>query len=60
MPLIKSTSKKARQKNIEEMIAAGHPVKNSVAAGYSNQRKYEHKSNHVKRHSEHKHAYKEY
>lgn len=43
MTLIKSGSKKARQKNIEEMIVAGHPVNQSVAAGYSNQRKYEHK-----------------
>lgn len=38
MPLIKSASKKARQTNIEEMIAAGHKPKQAVAAAYANQR----------------------
>jgi hypothetical protein len=38
MPLKKSASKQARQENIEEMIRAGHPIKQSVAAGYANQR----------------------
>lgn len=38
MPLIKSTSNKARQKNIETEIAAGKPVKQAVAIGYSEQR----------------------
>lgn len=38
MPLIKSTSKKARQKNIETEIAEGKPIKQAVAIGYSEQR----------------------
>lgn len=40
MPLIKSGSKKARQENIKEMIASGHPPDQAVAAAYSNQRRY--------------------
>jgi hypothetical protein len=40
MPLIKSHSKEAREKNIKEMIAAGHDPKQAVAAAYANQRKY--------------------
>ena len=43
MPLIKSGSKAARQKNIEEMVHSGHDIKQSVAAAYANQRKYSHK-----------------
>jgi hypothetical protein len=35
MPLIKSKSKAARQKNIKTEIAAGKPVKQAVAIGYS-------------------------
>lgn len=38
MPLIKSASKKARQKNIAEMIENGHDPKQAVAASYRNQR----------------------
>ena len=38
MPLIKSKSKEARQKNIETEIAAGKPPKQAVAIGYSVQR----------------------
>lgn len=38
MPLIKSPSKKAREENIKEMIAAGHPVNQAVGASYHNQR----------------------
>jgi hypothetical protein len=38
MPLIKSTSKKAREKNIETEIAAKKPIKQAVAIGYSVQR----------------------
>lgn len=38
MPLIKSVSKKARQKNIEAEIKAGKPPKQAVAIGYSVQR----------------------
>ena len=39
MPLVKSASKAARQKNIETEIAAGKPVKQAVAIGYSEQRR---------------------
>lgn len=38
MPLIKSKSKKARQKNIETEIAAGKDPRQAVAIGYSVQR----------------------
>lgn len=38
MPLIKSASNEARQENIKEMIHAGHPVNQAVAASYANQR----------------------
>lgn len=39
MPLKKGRSKKTRQENIEEMIKAGHPPKQAVAAAYAQQRK---------------------
>jgi hypothetical protein len=38
MPLIKSKSKKAFQKNVKTEIAAGRPVDQSVAIAYSVQR----------------------
>jgi hypothetical protein len=38
MPLIKSTTKTARSKNIKTEIAAGRPVKQAVAIGYATQR----------------------
>jgi hypothetical protein len=38
MPLIRSTSKKARQKNIRTEIDAGKPPEQAVAIGYSEQR----------------------
>lgn len=38
MPLIKSKSKSARQTNIKREIAAGKPIKQAVAIGYSEQR----------------------
>lgn len=38
MPLIRSTSKKAREQNIKTEIAAGKPTKQAVAIGYSEQR----------------------
>jgi len=38
MPLTKGKSKKTRQKNIREMIDAGHPPKQAVAAAYREQR----------------------
>ena len=38
MPLIKSSSRAARQKNIATEIKAGKPVKQAVAIGYATQR----------------------
>jgi hypothetical protein len=38
MPLIKSPSKKAREKNIETEIKAGKKPSQAVAIGYSEQR----------------------
>lgn len=40
MPLIKSGSRKAISTNIREMVAAGHPQKQAVAAALSNARRY--------------------
>lgn len=40
MPLKKGHSKEVLHENIQEMIRAGHPVKQAVAASYANQRKY--------------------
>jgi hypothetical protein len=39
MPLIKSASKKAREKNIAKEIAAGKPPRQAVAIGYAVQRR---------------------
>ncbi len=44
MPLVKSTSKKARQTNIKREIDAGKPIKQAVAIGYSEQRQAARKS----------------
>ena len=38
MPLIKSTSKPAFQKNVKKEIAAGRPVKQAVAIAYATKR----------------------
>lgn len=38
MPLIKSTSKKAFQKNVKKEIASGKPPKQAVAIAYSEKR----------------------
>jgi len=43
MPLIKSSSKKARSENIRREIDAGKPAKQAVAIGYSVQREAKHK-----------------
>lgn len=40
MPLHPGHSKEVIQKNIDEMIAAGHDPKQAVAAAYSHARKY--------------------
>jgi hypothetical protein len=39
MPLRKSASKTAFKSNIREMVKAGHPVKQAVAAAYDTQRR---------------------
>jgi len=39
MPLIKSKSEHAFHSNIREMVKAGHPVKQAVAAAYAMKRK---------------------
>jgi hypothetical protein len=38
MPIDRGTSKKARERNIKTEIAAGKPIKQAVAIGYSEQR----------------------
>lgn len=43
MPLIKSASKKAFRKNVETEIAAGKPIKQSLAIAYSKKREAERK-----------------
>lgn len=39
MPLKKSGTDEARSANIAEMVKAGHPMKQAVAAAYAVQRK---------------------
>ena len=39
MPLVKSSSNKARSENIRREIKSGAPVKKAVAIGYAVQRK---------------------
>ena len=43
MPLVKSTSKKAFEKNIKTEVKAGKPVKQAVAIAYSEKREAEKK-----------------
>src|SRR5258708_1740046 len=40
MPLIKSGSREAVSRNISEMVHAGHPQKQAIAAALGNARKY--------------------
>jgi hypothetical protein len=40
MPLVRSGSEEALQENIRDMIAAGHPRDQALAAAYANQRKF--------------------
>ena len=59
MPLIKSTSKKAFQKNVGTEIAAGRPPKQAVAIAYAEKRsaqKASHHSSHSARRSDHYHS----
>jgi hypothetical protein len=55
MPLTKSTSKQAFQKNVKTEIAAGRPPKQAVAIADSTRREAEHHSDHSKKRSEHYH-----
>lgn len=60
MPLIKSPTDEARQKNIAEMIHSGHPINQAVAAGYANQREAERHTHHerqAERHAHERHKY---
>lgn len=60
MPLIKSASDAARSENIGEMIKAGHPRDQAIAAAYHNQREAErdtHESRNAERHAMEKHKY---
>lgn len=60
MPLIKSSSNKAREENIHEMIASGHEPKVAVAAAYHNQREAErhhHEESNSSRHEHEMHRY---
>ena len=41
MPLIEGKSEKSFHTNIKEMVKAGHPVKQAVAAAYSEKREAE-------------------
>ena len=60
MPLIKSASDHARSENIREMIDAGHPRDQAIAASYHNQRAME-RSDHAERQVErHEHEHHKY
>jgi hypothetical protein len=59
MPLIKSTSKPAFQKNVRAEIAAGRPPKQAVAIAYAEKRsaqKADHHSAHSAQRSDHYHS----
>lgn len=60
MPLIKSVSDKARQENIREMIDAGHPVKQAVAAAYHNQREAQRHTHHERQEPLHEREMEKY
>lgn len=60
MPLIKSGSNAARETNIKEMIDAGHPPRQAVAAAYHNQRdaeRHTHEERQQERHEHERHKY---
>ena len=48
MPLVKSTSKKAFNKNVATEVKAGRPVKQAVAIAYSTKREAAKKSSKTK------------
>jgi len=54
MPLIKSKSKEAFQKNVKAELAAGKPLKQSLAIAYATKR--ESHSSHSQKRSEHYHS----
>lgn len=60
MPLIKSTSKQAFAKNVKAELAAGRPLKQSLAIAYSTRREAaksgHHHSDHSARRSHHYHS----
>lgn len=60
MPLIKSASKEARQENIKEMIHAGHPVNQAVAASYANQREAQRHDHEQREAPKHEHELRKY
>jgi hypothetical protein len=49
MPLSKGKSQKVISHNIKEMVDAGHPQKQAVAAAYSNAGKYQKRRDRFKR-----------
>lgn len=60
MPLINSSSDKARQANIETEIHAGRPIKQAVAIGYSNQREAERHTHDERQGDRHEHERRKY
>jgi len=60
MPLIKSASNAARQENIHEMIEAGHPVNQAVAASYHNQRQAQRETHEERQRPLHEHERMKY
>ena len=60
MPLIKSPTNEARNENIHEMIRAGHPPKQAVAAAYANQREAERHTHHERQAERHDHERSKY
>jgi hypothetical protein len=60
MPLIHSSSEKARQANIETEIHAGRPIKQAVAIGYANQREAQRHSHEERQAPLHEHEYHKY
>lgn len=49
MPLKRGTSDATRSQNVAEMVRSGHPVKQAVAAAYSQQRASKRKSRRSRR-----------
>lgn len=60
MPLIKSASNAARETNVKEMIASGHPVNQAVAASYANQREAERHTHDERQKERHDHERRKY